>query len=189
MALPSYDCGIDDPSSACCVMLFVIATNIMQTALEAVQGCIANTPCGENTLIGYVSMGREIQDPVANYLTVSMISAGPSPGSNDLYGNKFINLLRATFQVRLLESGWPQPSGDENAIIFPHADEYMNAGLHSYAHGEAMYRALLTSDLNPYCDHDCYVNVSPLTPVEPSGGTVGWETTIITDYPMSAALR
>lgn len=187
MALPTYDCGVSDPTSACCTMLFIIGTNIMHTALEAVQRCMASTPCGSNELIGYVSVGQEIQDPVPDYLVVSLAWAGHSPGAQGPNGNRFINLMRATYQVRLIESGWPQPSGDGESVIFPHPDEYMNAGLHSYAHGESMYRALVSSkDLNPYCSTDCYTHFEPLRPVEPAGGTVGWETFITTDYPMSA---
>lgn len=186
MALPNEECYPDD-DSVCCDMLYEIGSRILDVVMCALADCIPITPCGANELKGYLTVGREVQDPTSDYVAVSLTQANPTPRSMDENGNRKINLLRAQYQVRLLETGWPQPQGDFEDIFYPTPEQYMIAARHSYAHGEVMYRALLVADrLNPYCKRDCYTQIGPLTPVEPRGGSVGWETYVITDYPMAS---
>jgi hypothetical protein len=177
MALPHEHCA---PGDVCCTSLFEIADRILKVAYDAVTGCSV-LDCELPELAGYVSMGEQIQDPVADYLVVSLTSVGPSARSADPSGNMQLPLYRANFQVKLLETGWPQPEGDEDEIIVPSPELVHNVTRHSYAHGEAMYRALgraLTGRrLNP-CG-DCFQRIEPLRPVEPSGGTTGWVTNIV----------
>lgn len=175
MALPHEDCA---PGEVCCTSLFDVADHILQIAFCAVAGCSV-VECDLEEIVGYVSMGERIEDPASDFLVVSLSSVSPSPGSADQVGNMQNPTYRARFQVKLSETGWPMPTGDEDEIIPPLPSLMQNASRHAYAHGEAMYRALANAlarkTLNVSCA-DCYQQIEPLRPVEPSGGTVGWVT-------------
>lgn len=178
MALPHEGCA---PGDVCCDSLFAIAENILEIAHTAVVGCSV-TDCELPGLAGYVSMGTQINDPLADYLVVSVGQVFPAPANNST-GVMHLPLYRVSFQVKLLETGWPMPTGDGEEIIPPPPDLVHNVTRHAYAHGEIMYRALANAlarkQLVPDC-HDCYQAITPLTPVEPSGGTTGWLCTITT---------
>jgi len=83
--------------------------------------------------------------------------------------------------VKLLETGWPMPYGDGEEIIVPPPQLVQNVARHSFAHGEAMLRALngaLTGGtLNQSCN-SCFQRIDPMEPIEPSGGTTGWQLNI-----------
>lgn len=178
MALPHADCS---PGQVCCTTLFDVACNILEIAHCAVVGCSV-VECNLPEIVGYVSMGERIEDPASDFLVVSLSSVFPSPGSGDGSGNMQNPIYRARFQVKLSETGWPMPTGDDEEIIPPEPHDYQTASLHSYAHGEAMYRALANAlarkELDPRCT-GCFQAIEPLRPMEPSGGTVGWTTGIV----------
>jgi len=178
MALPHEHCA---PGEVCCTSLFDVAANILEIAHTAVVGC-SDCDCDLPPIVGYVSMGYRVEDPQADYVAVSLLSVFPSPRSADQSGNMQLPVYRASFQVKLLETGWPMPYGDGEEILVPDPDFVQNAARHSYAHGEAMYRALANAlarkELNLAC-RDCFQRIEPLQPVEPSGGTVGWMTNIV----------
>lgn len=175
MALPHENCA---PGEVCCTSLFDVADNILQIAHCAVVGCSV-VDCDLDDIVGYVSMGERIEDPASDFLVVSLASVFPSPGSADAVGNMQNPVYRARFQVKLSETGWPMPTGDEDEIIPPEAALIHNVSRHAYAHGEAMYRALANAlarkTLNVGCN-DCFQSIESLRPSEPSGGTTGWVT-------------
>jgi len=172
-------------------MAFTIAENILDISLSAVLGCLMDVSCPLPEIVGYITVGTRVQDPVPDYLVVSLVSLSPSPGSSDRNQKMHIPIYRAEFQVRLLESGWPVPAGDDEAIEMPSPFEYSSASKYAYSHGEAMYRALhvalTNNDLNPYCEQGCFKAISQLLPIDPSGGTVGWETTVTTDFDITGS--
>ena len=178
MALPNSQCA---PGDVCCESLFSTAENILNIAYSAVCNCSV-VDCDLPDLAGYVSMGRDIKDPLSDYVAVSVIQIIPSPRSADQQGSMQLPMYRARFQVKLLETGWPMPQGDGDEILVPPPALVMDVARHSYAHGEAMYRALggaLTAGtLNSSCN-SCFQRIEALTPIEPSGGSVGWLTEIV----------
>ena len=178
MALPHEQCA---PGDVCCETLYATAERILDVAYNAVANCSV-VDCNLPELAGYISMGARIEDPLADYLVVTLRNVAPSPRSADQAGSMNLPMYRATFQVKLLETGWPQPSGDPDEIIIPSPALVHEVARHSYAHGEAMYRALggaLTArTLNASCN-TCFQRIDPLEPVEPSGGTTGWVTAIV----------
>lgn len=179
MALPHEQCA---PGDVCCESLFASAEKILEVAYNAVCNCSV-VDCDLPDLAGYVSMGRNIEDPVADFVAVSLRSVAPSPRSADQFGNMQLPIYRAVFQVKLLETGWPMPQGDGDEIITPPPMLVQNVAKHSYAHGEAMYRALngamTANTLNASCNSgNCFSRIDPLEPIEPSGGTAGWITGI-----------
>jgi hypothetical protein len=172
-------------------MLYTIAANILEVAHCAVVECTVGLPCPLPEIVGYVSVGVRIEDPVPDRLVVSLANLGASPQSSDNAGRMNIPMWRATYQVQLLESGWPTPQGDMEEIVVPTAEEYASAAMHAYAHGEKMYRALVVAlhqnELNPYQNDGTFKRIADLAPMEPSGGTVGWETTVTVDCPLNAS--
>ena len=180
MALPNEDCA---PVEACS-SLHDIAQNLLDIAFPAVAECASYPDCGVPELVGYVSMGRQIEDPIADFVAVSLLAVTPSSRSADAYGNMIQPVYRASFQVKLLETGWPTPWGDDEEIVPPTPEQYADAAQHSYAHGEAMYRALanaLASRTLVPNNKGCFQAIDALLPLEPSGGATGWMTNIITD--------
>jgi len=178
MALPNERCA---PGDVCCEDLFGSAERILQVAYDAVCNCSV-VDCDLPEMAGYVSMGRNVEDPVSDYVAVTVIDVRPSPRSADQQGNMQLPMYRARFQVKLLETGWPTPQGDGDEIIVPPPSLVQNVSRHSYSHGEAMYRALggaLTArTLNASCG-TCFQRIEALVPVEASGGSVGWQTEIV----------
>jgi hypothetical protein len=185
MALPLPEC--ETPLDVCCDKAFLIADRILDIAHTAVTACIPEGDCGGPPIVGYVTVGTRIQDPRSDYLVVSLAGIAPSRRSADTTGRMQLPIYRASFLVQLLESGWPTPWGDEEQIFTPNPDEFMQAAKHSYSHAEAMYRALhvalTNNDLIPGCrDGSCYAAIGDLIPLEPSGGSVGWETGIVVGF-------
>jgi len=180
MALPGNQCM--DPRDPCCDHFYVIADHILEIAHTAVVQCMVGLDC-LSPLEGYVSIGTRINDPVSDYLVVSLVGIrGPSGGGEN---KMVVPYYRAHYQVRLLESGWPLPQSDGAGIGPPAGDEYTYASRFSMAHAQVMFRAvnnaLMANTINPYCRAGCYQHITDLVPVEPSGGSVGWEFNVIVD--------
>lgn len=181
MPLPFSDCDI--PYDVCCDALFSTAEEILDIVLPAVNNCVAPSPCRPHAPIaGYVSMGVLVQDPVADYVVVSLSRLETSQGSQDDAGRLQVPVWRALYQVRLLESNWPTAEELNEQIYVPSPDLTHAIARHSYAHGEAMFRALanaVTARSANMSGKPCTFHmIEPLVPVEPTGGTVGWETNV-----------
>lgn len=174
MAIPPFDCVAGE---VCCTAQYAIAESILDIAYNAVADCIGEPRCGEPALAGYVAMGARVEDPQSDYLTVSWVTTAASTRSADAGGRMVNPIYRSTFQVKLLESGYPMPTGDDEQIVLPTPQEYAWANAHLYAHGEAMFRALANAlargTLIPD-DLGRFKRIEPLVPIEPSGGSAGW---------------
>ena len=176
------------PETVCCDKAFNTASNLLEVAHTAVVACYPTDGCPRE-LVGYVTMGARVQDPASDYVAVSLLSIAPQttgqPASRQTIGLPF----RATYQISLLETGWPMPESFGEGITVPVADDYTNAAMLSYAHGEAMYRALRVAmgqgELND-CG-DCFQQLTSLVPTPPSGGSTGWTTTYVCDFDMGRA--
>jgi hypothetical protein len=181
MALPYIDCEI--PYDVCCDNIFTAAEVILDAVLPAVNSCVTPSKCGDPIpIVGYVSMGTRIEDPVADYVVVSLANLTKSPGSEDQTGKLHVPVWRAEFQVRLLESGWAMAEEINEEIYVPDPVVTHALARHSYAHGEAMFRAvanLVTSRSASISGSNCqFHTVSALIPLEPSGGATGWQMTV-----------
>lgn len=179
MPLPFGPCDI--PLDVCCTSLFDVAEHVLDIVLPAVNDCLTPSECSDTPMIaGYVSMGTQIQDPVADYVVVSLQTISTSPGSRDAVGRMQLPMYRATYQVRLLETGWPTAESSGEEIWVPSPEQVHDISRHAYAHGERMFRALadalVRKTLGPgACT---FTAIGQLFPIEPSGGTVGWQTTV-----------
>lgn len=171
-----------DPQDPCCDHFYRIAANILEIAHTAVVQCMIGLDC-IGPLEGYVSVGSRINDPVSDYLVVSLLSVAPPQSAAN--SKMFIPYYRAAYQVRLLESGWPIFQSDGTDMLPPTGDQYTYASRFSFAHAQVMFKAvnnaLMRNELNPFCDAGCYQQISALLPVEPSGGSVGWQFNVTVD--------
>jgi len=182
MALPAASCAADIPSDVCCDTFATIAGRIRTVALAGLVTCL-DPSCADREFRSYTSIGPSIQDPLGDSLIVHMITAGPTAGSSDGPGNLLqVAVFRAEFEVRLLENGWPQISVDDMSkqIIAPDADYIDAVAQHAMGHGEKMYRTLANSIQRRQMftgasnGHIGKVQISPLTPIQPSAFMVGY---------------
>jgi len=181
MPLPFSDCDI--PFDVCCDTLFATGEEILDIVLPAVNNCVAPSACAPHTPIaGYVTMGVTVRDPVVDYVVVSLDRLETSRGSQDDAGKLQTPVWRALYQVRLVESNWPTAEEVNEQIFVPSPELTHAIARHSYAHGEAMFRALANAvtsrTAKPGIQLCTFHMVEPLVPVEPSGGTTGWETSV-----------
>lgn len=186
MPLPPYGCTPADP--LCCTGLWDHAELLRVTAFDAVEACVPPDGCVYPDLASWVSHGFNTEDPVADFLVVSLVGFGPAPQSRDPYGALQVPALwRARFRVRLLETGWPMVGDNGEDIWVPDPEQIMQSSVHLYSHGEAMYRALADKVARKQID-DCgckFHGIEDLTPLDPSGGAAGWETHVTVGVNMS----
>lgn len=182
--LPNDDCVISE--QVCCTSLYDIAQHILSGLYEGLLDCFQQTPCNPGGLLAYVTMG-EGDDLVLDAVTVALTSIEPSYNTVARNDTSPFGLYRATFTVRLLESGWPM-AFEENGEIFVPDPVIQNAvARHAFGHGERMYRRLTYMASHGECVPTgvacSKVEVTSLRPLNPSGGTVGWETTLVLALP------
>lgn len=182
MALPIASSPADITGDICCDTLALIADRIRTVAARALEECL-DPDCASREFRSFATVGPLIQDPLGESLIVHMTNVGPTPQSADRSANLLpVGLYRADFQVQLLETGWPVIEVDElgNAIQVPDSDIVNALTLHSMSHAEKMYRALadgiqrrtlFASASNP---HIGKIQLSNLTPVQPTSFLVGW---------------
>lgn len=169
----------------CCIDLFAIANHILSNVYDSLLPCFANVEC--EPLSAYVTLGNG-DDGVTDALSIAIVNVAPSQGSQPGGALLQLPLTRAQFNLRLLESGWPTASVEGGVITAPNPVIQNEAARQAYAHGEQMYRKLIhmnaTRQMIPAEVRGCgNVGVSPLTPINPRGGTVGWLVAITVDVP------
>jgi len=189
MAIPTPDCSA--ASDACCTSLFDVAEFLLLSVKDALDGCLPGMDCGCEPLDFYVTLSGD--DANQNALTVEIQSVNGSPQTLSGKGGmqRGIGLYRATFTIRLRESGWPMVYIDDNVIIAPDPAHQHFAARHAYAHGERMYRKLINmlgtpGGLSP--DGVAYTSaqLSPLIALLPTTGVAGFSTSITMDLQWGA---
>ncbi len=173
----------DIPEGACCTDLFTVAEHILSSVHGQLLDCFG-ADCAE--LPAYVTMG-EGDDGVRDALTVAFTTVAPSGGSARQNVQLPITLQRATFIMRLKESGWPMVQIVNAEIVPPQPDRQNALARHAFAHAEKMYRTLLwlkaTRTLVPSGVGCTQTSIGPLTPLRPTSGVVGFTSTITLDLP------
>jgi hypothetical protein len=163
------------------VSLHDIAAHLLAEVYDAVSGCYPGPDCCE-PLAAYVTLGNG-DDGITDSLTVSFGSIASSPNTRP--GG--LSLWKATFNVRLSESGWPTARVEGEAITLPTPSEQATAARHVLSMGEAIHRRLsmLQSQrgLTPPGVRCSNASVGVMTPVPPQGGVVGWLVPVVIDLP------
>lgn len=183
MAVPEPNCSAS--SSVCCTTLYDTAEFLLTTVAEALRDCIP-TECDTPPLDCYVTMAGDDANP--NALTVEIESVSPSGGTAQGKGGmqRGLGLYRATFAVRLRESGWPMAYVDDEVIVAPDPALQHFASRHLYSHGEKMYRTLLhmlntPGGLTPDGLTYASASVTPLIGLLPTAGVAGFVTSVTLD--------
>jgi hypothetical protein len=175
--IPTSPCATAEP---CCDALYDTATHLLTETYDALMVCYPQDCC--SPLVAYVTMGNG-NDGVVDSLTVTFGQIASSPNTRP--GN--FGLYRATFFVRLAESGWPVARVDGETIIAPPPAEQAQAARHVYAMGEAMHRKLTylqgVRRLVPDGVRCSNASVGIMQPVGPSGGVAGWSVPVVVDMP------
>lgn len=177
MPIPAGLC--DESAEPCCLSLSDIANHLLLSVFDALKAC-CETGC--EGLSVYVAMGPGddgIKDALTVNPTLVTASAGTRPGAPGLY--------RASFDVRLRESGWPTAYVDGTVIQLPEPALQAAASRYILGRGEAMHRKLASMassrGLTPPGVRCANGSIGPLTPITPQGGVVGWLVTVTVDLP------
>jgi len=182
--LPNGDCVVSE--EVCCTNLYDIAQHILSGLYEGMLECFQPTQCDPGGLLAYVTMG-DGDDLVLDALTVALTSVDPSFNTVARNETSPFGLYRATFTIRLLESGWPMAYEENGEIFVPDPVAQNAMARHAYAHGERMYRRLTYMASHGECvpaGMSCSkVEVSALRAMNPQGGSIGWETTLVLALP------
>lgn len=186
MALPAASSPAAIPLDYCCDTLSLMADRIRTVALDGLCSCLDGS-CADRSFRSFVSIGPTIEDPLGDSLIVHMPTFGPTPGSTDTQGNlRLVANYRGDFEVQLRENGWPTIEVDEmgQVIQVPDSDMVNVVARHAMGHGERMYRALAHAitkrelflpTQNP---HIGQIQLSNLTPMQPSAFIVGYSATV-----------
>ena len=186
MALPAASCAADIPADYCCDTLANIANRIRTVAMDGLVSCM-DPSCADREFRSFVTIGPNVQDPLGDSLIVHMTDFGPTVGSTDGPGNLFkVAVFRGVFEVRLLDNGWPMIQAEDMtaSIIAPDSDYVHAVAMHSMAHGEKMYRALVDAIqrneifVGSANGHIGKVQISALRPIQPTAFMVGWNCTV-----------
>lgn len=183
------ECDVSDV--VCCSSLYAIADHLRSSVYTALLDCF-DEDCPSPPLTTYVTMGTG-DDGVVDSLAVSFNGTLFSEGSN-LAGGKLspLPLVRGTFDVLLRESGWPTVNREGGVMHAPDPDRQHALARHAFAHGERMYRTLLSMHasrtLTPASIKGCDASLGALIPLPPLGGTIGWRATVTAKLPWSGGM-
>jgi hypothetical protein len=181
--LPNAEC-LGAEGDVCCTSLYDIANHILAGVYEALLPCYSESFCNTG-LLAYVTMGTG-DDLVFDALTVSLGEVKTTARSvqNGIKQSPVASYT-AEFNVRLIESGWPMAHEEGNQLLVPDPVLQNALARHSYAHGERMYRRLsyMASHGDVGTSACSAAMVTPLIPLAPLGGTVGWRTSVVLTLP------
>jgi len=186
MALPPLEPDCDISPDVCCDAFWGVANHLVVVVLDGLENCRPTEICDDDWFHGYVPHGIRVEDPAPNYVVASL--ANVSIVNSNQRTAQFFPRYLAVYQVRLLESGWPMAQDDGESIWVPDHRDLHALSRHSYSHGEVMWRALAnavaTGNIQPR--HCSFEQLGTFRPVEPSGGTVGWQVDVTVDVPLSS---
>lgn len=181
MPLPTIEeCQLEpDP---CCQSIWRIADGLLQHVYADLIACLP-TPagCDAPVLDGFVSHGPPAVT-TGDYLAVWVAGIQPDFRSLSPAGSIIGPAqMRATWNVRLLEEGYPSIEG--GTTITEPTVQYLNAvNRHLYGHGEVMLRSAINSKAVVFgdCTSIAFSEMRALTPGSGSAfaGTAGFELSI-----------
>lgn len=163
--LPPISCAPCDP---CCTTLYGYTSQFLELVQAGLSECVS---CCDG-ITSFITVGPFVSRPTVDYLAVWLANVIPS-GATSSRGAMLSGLSVATFQWKLMETGWPLASSLEGTIELPDTNLIHEAAVHSMAHAEAIQRSVLDGALRSV--FGCgYRQMVPLQPVDPQGGMAGW---------------
>lgn len=168
----------------CCGDLYAIADHLLTSVFDALKECMGDQGCSMQ-IVAYVTAGTG-DDGVRDALTVEF--DGIVPTTRSVQGGNGLLVSRATYTVRLRESGWPIVRREDGTVVVPPPDEQNHAAKYALARGELVYRWLLgmqaQKQIVPTSVMGCpATQVRDFRPMRPSGGVIGWTVTVDVDLP------
>lgn len=183
--LPNGDCVTSD--NVCCTSLYDIANHILAGVYESLLECYQPSFCNGGGVLAYVTMGNG-DDLVLDALSVAISEVRPSDATIRNNQTSPLPMFSATFNVRLIESGWPMAYEENGEIFVPDPVEQNALARHAYGHGERMYRKLAYmaahGDLTPAGVACTKAVLYALQPLAPSGGSIGWTASVVMQLPL-----
>lgn len=187
------DCEVPAPPDVC-GSLFLMGEAMLAKALEALEPFQEQDGCGAG-LDGFVSLGPSNEAPFeCDYIAVWLVDYGPTSGSASVdarAAGSYTLILDAHWRVEMWEGSYPMMQGEEGPI--PPARELLHAvNAHVYAHGEAVYHAIVNGDLNgslfdyaTQCAHLSFGRMTPLPVLQDCGG---WQFDVSGEVPIPAVV-
>jgi hypothetical protein len=183
MLLPFADCDDPDPPDHGCGWLFGVGSEILATALSGLVPFLPPEDC-ESRFDAFVTMGPPVAEFHYDGLSVNLITMGAEGRDAEREqrgtgcGPRPFPRLRAQWGIELWENCYPAMSrADDGRIEVPDPQTITAVTEHVYAHGIAIYNAVLvaiaegTMDMPHQIDR---VYAEPLQPLGPEGAAVGW---------------
>lgn len=150
MPLPLVSCDDLAVPEGCCNSIWDQGVALITATAASLSECLVAHDCCGRGLRAYVSLGPPeiwLSDILVVWLEPPGMFLSPKSvsGSGKMIAVPQLSIL---WRVYLIESGYPAltESGD-GTIRTPTDDELHLANTHAYAHGEALLRGLLGSDL------------------------------------------
>jgi hypothetical protein len=190
MPLLPVDLECDLPEgSVGCNSLFLMGEAMLNAALEALDPFQTLEGCDEG-LDGFVSLGPSNEAPFeCNYVCAWLVDYGITVGSSSIEARaagSYTPILDAHWRIEIWEGSYPMMRGEEGPHP-PPRDLLHAVNRHVYAHGEAVYHALINADLNgmlfdyaPACQK---MRWGRLTPLPVLGNCGGWQFDVTGDVP------
>lgn len=180
--LPFARCDVPEPETPC-DFLFDTGQAILDVALAGLGPYIPASDC--DSFSSYVSLNR----PVAEHydaLSVHLVDYGPFRNADQ----PLATIYRIQWRVELWENQYPGAERIDDNLVVPSPDTINDVNRHVYAHGMAVYNALMVGTANCGCGHQGgfdfpdqigRTTLGPLVPLGPTGTAVGWAVTVFTE--------
>lgn len=184
----TVDCDLPE-SPEVCNAIFAMGEAILSTALEALEPFQDLDGC-EDGLDGFVSLGASNEAPFeCNYVAVWLVDYGPTSGSLAIDGRAahlYTPVLDAHWRIEVWEGPYPMIQGEEKPRP-PERDLLHAVNRHVYAHGEAVYHALINADqagtLFSYATQCARLHWGRMTPLSIIQNCGGWQFDVTGELP------
>lgn len=181
MPLPQPTC--ENPGDPCCHTFFAVADHIVTLLALGQAECRNQGGCGSGELFAYVSTGFDVDDPLCDTLIVWLVNIDPKFGPAGVARSP--SQMRATYRIRLRDSGYPIAQDDGITIYAPDPMEIHQVSAFAYSHGEKLLRDLINASASGAlvpagCTNP---NISNFRALDTSGGCVGWQVDVTLDVP------
>jgi hypothetical protein len=177
--LPDATCAV--PTDVCCTSIFDVAETIAIVAYDAVAECLDAEDC---TRLGWYVSVNEPSYAKGDYVGVWLQSMIPRPGTGTTRAN-FLPRPQATFGVKLIESGWPTITGNDEVGRVPSIEVMHAIAKHSYGHAERMLRAVYDNyrardGISQACG---FQSIGALRPTTRDANLCGWSFDLSLEIP------
>lgn len=178
MALPAFCEGVTTPAP-CCDSVYMVAAEILNIAWNAFAVCADPASCEPvERFVAAAEPHLATQDYLAVYIadaSLPFLATGRTKMIN-------VTAARFTYNIKLMESGYPALEQALTEVYEPTAAELNWAAWHSLGHAEAVYRGVVSELVG---DNVCgeLAAINSLRPVGPTGGLIGWTFSVTLEAP------